>query len=168
MQDNTGEAGEWRVRLCGERAVLGRQKDVRVGWHLSTHNPDFGAREIQELYGQQIPPELLQDDLHAQLGGPPEPRLLPGEAEPVPEEMQADEPQGGPHEPEQLVYDEVGDDFVMVNGLKLTTASSRKVMKDACEFLGIPLSGSKAVVFRRLQTAVRETAVKAALDAARN
>ena len=67
-----------------------------------------------------------------------------------------------------LVYDEVGDDFVMVNGLKLTTASSRKVMKDACEFLGIPLSGSKTTVFRRLQVAVRETAAKAALDAARN
>ena len=50
--------------------------------------------------------------------------------------MQADEPQGGPHEPEQLVYDEVGDDFATVNGLKLTTESSRKVMKDAGEFLG--------------------------------
>ena len=132
------------------------------------HEKALFPHEIQELYGQQIPPELLQDDLHAQVGGPPEPRLLPGEAEPVPEEMQAEEPQEGPHEPEQLVYDEVGDDFVMVNGLKLTTASSRKVMKDACEFLGTPLSGSKAVVFRRLQVAVRETAAKAALDAACN
>ena len=131
------------------------------------HYTDFGASESTFL-PRDSPPELLQDDLHAQLGRPPEPRLLPREVEPVPEEMQADEPQGGPREPEQLVYDEVGDDFVTVNGLKLTTASSRKVMKDACEFLGIPLSGSKAVVFKRLQVAVRETAAKAALDAARN
>ena len=70
--------------------------------------------------------------------------------------------------PPKLVYDEVGDDFVMVNGLKLTMESSRKVMKDACKFLAIPLSGSKAVVFKRLQVAVEETAAKAALDAARN
>ena len=52
--------------------------------------------------------------------------------------------------------------------MKLTSESSRKVMKDACEFLQAPLSGSKAVVFKRLQVAVRETAAKAALDAARN
>ena len=133
---------------------------------------DFGAPEStfpsQDSGALWIFPELLPDVLHAQLGGPPEPRLLPGEAEPVPEEMQADEPQAGPHEPELLVYDEVGDDFVMVNGLKLTAGSSRKVMKDDCEFLGINLSGSKAVVFKRIEVAVRETAAKAALDAARN
>ena len=52
--------------------------------------------------------------------------------------MQAEEPQGGPHEPEQLVYDEVGDDFVMVNGLKLTNASSRKVMKDDERCVRVP------------------------------
>ena len=40
-------------------------------------------------------------------------------------------------------------------------------MRNACEFLGIAKSGGKRVLFERLQRAVRESAAKLALDAAK-
>ena len=77
---------------------------------------------------------------------PDEEDQVPGQEAPaLPEQDAADRP--------RLELHEVGQQTVLVEGVALTVELGSAALRDACRSLGLGTSGSKKILFKRLQTA---------------
>ena len=114
----------------------------------------------------QQAPDLLQEDL-VDDEVMPGPHLQGDDAKMIPPD-----PQGGEQEPVErpvpdgLLADEIGDNFVMINGLRIERDSTLRTMRSACEALGLGKSGGKKLVFSRLLEHCRKGHARMALEIA--
>ena len=96
----------------------------------------------------------------------------PREDELPPEQDLLPDLQGGPLEPVEhpvpdgVLADELGDDYVIVNGQRIEPTSSLRTMRAACGVFGIGKSGGKQVIYKRLLEHARKGHARMALEIA--
>ena len=130
------------------------------------------------IYGDQFRPEYIlpeeargSDDVFFEQADPePAPEASASE---VPAQVAA--PSGevrdggdGPEERGQAVAPDVavnGQATLTVNGVELSVESSLRVLRSACQFLKLSKSGSKAVLWRRLQAEAAESQLRSSVQA---
>ena len=141
---------EWCERLSAMQSLTAVIPEARMGpstKRLTLLHVDFDAPESLQI-------ELVDDFLEA-VHVP-----KPDEEDQVPGDPFVDEPQEAPALPEQDAADrprlelhEVGQQTVLVEGVALSVESGSAALREACRSLGLGTSGSKKILFKRLQTA---------------